>query len=230
MARIIFQPIEETSRLFFSKSLAGSVDKKSLQAASRILSSLLLLFTHLLLLLATFGPPYLPLASSILLPPRFQATSAPAILRTYLFYIPMMAFNGVLEAFFASTSTPADLRNQSRWMLLFSLGFIAAAVGFNRAGFGDSGLVYANILNLCARVIYCWKFVREYFTANGGHISWKDAIPPKGVLAIFAISAIVTRWSGMMYEDVVLLITHQKGHLVVGVGCVGICLATWCVS
>jgi oligosaccharide translocation protein RFT1 len=119
VARIVFQPIEETSRFYFSKSLSSSSPKQigeggdsnesarkaSLDNASKILSSLLLLFTHLLLLLMAFGPPYLSIATALLLPPRFQNTSAPSILRSYVLYIPMMAFNGVLEAFFASTST-----------------------------------------------------------------------------------------------------------------------------
>jgi oligosaccharide translocation protein RFT1 len=207
--------------------LAAPADKKSLQTASKILTSLLLLFTHLLLLLSTFGPPYLPLVTTILLPPRFQSTSAPAILRPYVFYIPMMAFNGILEAFFASTSTAADLRSQSRWMMAFSVGFITTAVVLNKTGFGDSGLVYANILNLCARVIYCWTFVKKYFSTKGGTITWTEAIPPKGVLGVFALSAVATRWSWKTYEGATLHIMQQKGHLAVGVGWVAVCLCTW---
>jgi len=226
VARIIFQPIEETSRLFFSKSLTTPIDKESLQTASKILTSLLLLFTHLLLLLSSFGAPYMPMVTAILLPPRFQSTSAPAILRTYVYYIPMMAFNGILEAFFASTATPADLRNQSRWMMVFSVGFIATAVAFNSAGFGDSGLVYANTLNLCARVVYCWAFIKTYFSSKGGKIDWKEATPPKGVLGVFALSAVVTRCSWRIYERAPLQIMQQKGHLAIGVSCVALCLCT----
>ena len=244
MARIIFQPIEETSRLYFSKSLSssspkptiphdedgdnsGTVRKASLANASKILSSLLLLFTHLLLLLVTFGPPYLSIATALLLPPRFQNTSAPSILRSYVFYIPMMAFNGVLEAFFASTSTPSELRNQSRWMIGFSLIFVLAAYLFNRLGFGDSGLVYANVLNLFLRVVYCWMFAKRYFGERGVDFGLGTAVPPRGVIGAFSWSYLVTRWSWKAYEYLPPKILPQRNHIAMGIACVGISLGAW---
>lgn len=244
MARIIFQPIEETSRLYFSKLLSSSsptlarpkdrdsddfstMQKASLVNASKVLSSLLLLFTHLLLLLVTFGPPYLSIATTLLLPPHFQNTSAPSILRGYVFYIPTMAFNGVLEAFFASTSTPLELRNQSRWMMVFSIIFVLTAYFLNQLGFGDSGLVYANVLNLFLRVVYCWMFARRYFRERGVDFGLGATIPPRGVLGVFSWSYLVTRWSWKMYEHLPPKILPQRDHIVVGVSCVGICLGIW---
>ena len=244
MARIIFQPIEETSRLYFSKSLSSSPPKatrpkdedgddndtireSSLASASKILSSLLLLFTHLLLVLVTFGPPYLSIATTLLLPPHFQSTSAPSILRSYVFYIPMMAFNGVLEAFFASTTTPSGLRNQSRWMIGFSVIFVLAAYLLNQLGFGDSGLVYANALNLILRAVYCWIYARRYFEERGVNFGLGGAMPPRGVIGAFFWSYLVTRWSWRMYEHLSPEVLLQRTHIGVGVGCVGVCLGAW---
>ncbi|EED81798.1 predicted protein, partial [Postia placenta Mad-698-R] len=108
-ARIVFQPIEETSRLFFSKTLSSSKDIESLRVAANVLSG---------------------------------GTSAPAILGVYIYYIPMMAFNGVLEAFFASVSSPEDLGTQSKWMFGFSFGYIFGAITLAKGlGLGDTGLV-----------------------------------------------------------------------------------------
>ena len=243
MARIVFQPIEETSRLYFSKLLSSSpeavepkdedgnggdgLQSASLDNASKILSSLLLLFTHLLLLLVTFGPPYLSIATTLLLPPRFQNTSAPSILRGYVFYIPMMGFNGILEAFFASTSTPSQLRNQSRWMIGFSIIFVFAAYLFNQLGFGDSGLVYANVLNLCLRAVYCWIFAKRYFGERGMSFGFGATVPPRGVLGAFSWSYLVTRWSWKVYEHLPQKILPQGNHIAVGVVCLGVCLGAW---
>ena len=239
VARIVFQPIEETSRLYFSKSLSSSSPREtgtkgedgdrsdSRRTASKILSSLLLFFTHLLLLLITFGPPYLSIATALLLPPRFQSTSAPSILRSYVFYIPMMAFNGVLEAFFASTSTPSELKHQSRWMMIFSIIFVLAAYLFNKLGFGDSGLVYANVLNLFLRVVYCWAFARRYFEESGVNFELTAVIPPRGVIGAFSWSYLVTRWSWKAYEHLPPRVLPQKNHIAVGAACVGVCLGAW---
>ncbi|KAH8085417.1 Rft-1-domain-containing protein [Cristinia sonorae] len=233
VARILFQPIEETSRVFFSKTLTSgsstTLSQDALQTASSILLTLLLLFNHLFLLLLTFAPPYFPLAISILLPRRFHDTSAPSILQTYVYYIPMMAFNGVLEAFFASTATPYDLRVQSRWMLLFSLTFVGAALGFSQyLGLGDAGLVWANIVNLFLRAVYAWVFVREYFGSKGSAemVRWRKAVPPWSVIACFGVAGAVTRWSRFALSKGPDL-RGQLGHLTVGVvsvvGVLGAC-------
>ncbi|KAI0077851.1 Rft-1-domain-containing protein [Panus rudis PR-1116 ss-1] len=229
VARIVFQPIEETSRVFFSKTLSSSStnDPSSLQTASNILTTLLLLFNHLLLLLATFAPPYLPLAITILLPPRYHATSAPSILQTYVYYIPMMAFNGVLEAFFASTATPSDLRVQSRWMLILSLGFVGAAYLFSQVfELGDAGLVWANIANLFLRAMYAWMFIKKFFATRGGEdlVLWRKTLPPVQVLLAFVVSGVVTRLSQKAYVAKPLTIPAQIPHVAVGVACLAGCL------
>ncbi|KAK7690222.1 hypothetical protein QCA50_006875 [Cerrena zonata] len=229
VARIIFQPIEETSRVFFSKALSTTSDipKEALESAANILVTILQMFTHLLLLLGTFGPPYLPLALSIVLPHRYLATSAPAILKVYVLYIPMMAFNGILEAFFASTATPDDLRKQSRWLLIFSVCFVGASVVFSQyLGLGDAGLVWANIVNLALRASYAWIFAQNFFTRrNAGQlVSLRGIAPPLPVSICFALCAIVTRCSYTWYHDRPLTIRGQLPHLVVGVGCVIGCL------
>lgn len=230
MARILFQPVEETSRVFFAKTLSATDSRESLKAAANMLMNVLLVFAHLLLLLVTFGPPYMALAVSILLPPRYHYTSAPTILRTYVYYIPMMAFNGILEAFFASASAPSDLHAQSRWMFVFSVGFIAAAVGLAKgAGLGDAGLVWANVANLLCRAVYAWQFVRRYFRTRGGPelANWKKAVPPGLVLVIFAASAAVTRYSEWKYRNIALQLLLQRGHVATGLCCLAGCLSAW---
>ncbi|KAI0648485.1 Rft-1-domain-containing protein [Trametes meyenii] len=237
IARIVFQPIEETARVFFSKTLSASTTdpktqaktNEALETAATVLSALLLAFMHLLLLAVTFGPPYLSLAISLILPRKYLATSAPSILHVYVYYIPMMAFNGVLEAFFASAASPADLRAQSRWMLVFSGAFVAAAVGLARgSGLGDAGLVWANVANLTLRAGYAWAFVLRFFRERGAGRAngWKRALPPLPVLSVFAAAAAVVRGSAAVYRDVPLNLIAQKGHLGVGVACVFICLLT----
>lgn len=243
VARIVFQPIEETTRVFFSKTLSAAESsstskeptaqtKEALQTASTILLTLLLAFTHLLLLLMTFAPPYLPLATSLVLPRKYLATSAPAILSVYIYYIPAMAYNGVLEAFFASAASPSDLRAQARWMLVFSAAFVAGAAGLARGlGLGDAGLVWANVANLALRAGYAWAFVRRFFRARGAGamVDWRRAAPPLPVLAAFAAAGVAVRVSAQAHVGVPVSLLAQKGHVAAGVVGVLGCLATWCV-
>lgn len=192
--------------------------------------ALILLFTHLFLLLVTFAPPYLSLALNLVLPPRYLQTSAPAILHTYIYYIPTMAFNGILEAFFTSTATPNDLRVQSHWLLVFSVGFVGAAVLLARGvGLGDTGLVWANVANLWMRALYAWIFARRFFEEKTATqlIHWRKAVPPLKVLAAFALSAVMTRVSKVILGSGPLTIGAQIPHIFVGAVCVSGCVAAW---
>lgn len=131
MARIVFQPIEEILRVYFSKTLATTIpdatkksaasgdkgnnlNRTSLQQASDALISLLAVQSSLILILITFVPAYLPLVLMLLLPPKYLSTSAPSVLQAWVWYIPVLAVNGGLEAFVSSVAMSKDLNRQSR--------------------------------------------------------------------------------------------------------------------
>ncbi|KAG8886619.1 Oligosaccharide translocation protein rft1 [Tulasnella sp. 331] len=259
VARIVFQPIEETSRLFFSKTLmtanpttntpnqpktnnnslessSSKIPKASpsaLQSASTVLHTLLLLDTHIALLLVTFVPPFLPFLLSIILPRHYLLhTAAPRILQVYLsVYLPVMAFNGVLEAFLSSVATPQDLRRQSVWLVGFSVAFVGATWAFTVGlGWIETGLVWANILNLGLRAGYGWIFAQSYFDRTGpeggsvSSLSWSSSVPPVAVWMIFGLSGIVTRMAqppllGGWRANIV--------HVAIGATCFAMCAITW---
>lgn len=122
VARIIFQPIEEVFRVYFSKTLTKSADESqesrrhALQQASMALVSMLGIQTSSTVILWVFGSAYMHIALHILLPPRYLSTSAPKVLSAWIWYIPALAINGVLEAFLSSVATPEDLNRQSRYV------------------------------------------------------------------------------------------------------------------
>ncbi|KAH8992548.1 Rft protein-domain-containing protein [Lactarius hatsudake] len=215
VARVVFHPIEETSRIF-SKSLSSSPassssenDQEALGTAVELLSSLLLLFTHFLLLV--FGPPYLPLATVLVPPPQYQQTSMPRVLRAFRFYLPTMAYNGVPEAFLASVCTPADLRAQSRMMAAASAALIATALA-------GAALVWANTASMAARAVPHRQ--RETKRALG----LAALRPPLGVLVAFAAAAVCTRWSAAAHADVRLSLWAQRWYVALGGACLDVCL------
>jgi oligosaccharide translocation protein RFT1 len=172
----------------------------------------MLFYTHLTMLFLAFGPPYIPALLSLLLPRRYLATSAPQVLKAYCVYLPVMGFNGFLEAFVSSTAEEKDLRRQSQWMIVFSVVFALSGWGFMKVlGLGEVGLVWANAVNLGCRAIYGMIFVLQYFQARATKVSVRSSIPPFAVLAAFAISAGVVRWSEEQFG------LHAKlKHVVVG--------------
>src|ERR1700678_2903917 len=79
IARIVFQPIEETLRIFFSRILNNtSKDKdseektRSITQAASTLHSLLSIQASLSLIFITFGSAYLPIFLPLLLPQQYM--------------------------------------------------------------------------------------------------------------------------------------------------------------
>ncbi|KAL0957775.1 hypothetical protein HGRIS_001552 [Hohenbuehelia grisea] len=135
IARLVFQPIEETSRVFFAKTLSATpgqsapktikdesvsdeqqnaIPLPALKQAAAFLSSILQTQLFLAMPIIVFGHVYLPIVLSFLLPARFLATSAPQRLYAWVYYLPVFAVNGVLEAFVAGTATARDVVKQCR--------------------------------------------------------------------------------------------------------------------
>jgi len=182
IARILFQPLEETLRTILSPLLA-SPTKQSLQQSSTLITTLLRVHILLGLIIHALAPPLLP---TLILPVlniligrgRFPVDALLPILYAYLYYIPFMAVNGITEAFIASVATTGDLAKQSRAMVLFSVVFLAASWGLLRVvGMGGEGLVWANCINMGVRIIWSLWFIQDWFSRRGAKVDWARVCP-----------------------------------------------------
>jgi oligosaccharide translocation protein RFT1 len=239
VARIFFQPIEESSRLYFSKVLSSPSSSKSsvastpqaskttLTEATTALQSILFLHSHLALALITLLAPLIPFLSTLVLPPRYRTTAAPRILRAYCAYIPAMGANGILEAFVHATASPVQLRDQARWMVLFSVLFVAGvsagASGILGVHWDDTMLVWANVANLGARAVYGWFFARRYFSNTPSLVSLSNVRPSIPGIIAFSMSGLVARWSEVRFDQT----GSRMKHAGICIGCGVVSLAIW---
>lgn len=233
IARILFAPLEETSRLFFSRHLSTpNPSSTDLLSTSTLLSSLLSLHTHLTLIFTLLAPPYTAPLLYHLLGARWSTplSSAPLILRAYCTYLPFLAINGITEAFFQSTAGPAWLKWGSMWMGACSVGFIGAVVLGARAGMGEVGLVYANCVNMALRIGFSSVFIRRFYEERGAgdevweRLSWRSWMPKVQTVLAFAVAGLVVRWSEQRNEWKSLrgMGEHVGLGAVVGVVCLGV--------
>ncbi|MCJ1342523.1 Oligosaccharide translocation protein rft1 [Peltigera leucophlebia] len=192
IARIIFQPIEESSRSLFgrllpsqTKSLSPAVKPtplssgiKPLHHAINYLVSLIHLYSLLSLIAVSLGPSIAPLLLRFIAGPRWSATAAPSVLAAYCYYIPLLALNGILEAFVSAVATPAQLREQSAWMLAFSIAFATTGVLVLKVwDLGARGLILVNAVNMVLRIWWSWGFAKEYFRERGLNLKIADTLP-----------------------------------------------------
>ena len=220
IARILFQPIEESSRSFFARLLnthsppeskppPNKFDKKSqpptpapISQATTFLTTLL----HAYLLLSTFilslGPTLAPLALRTIAGPRWSQTAAPSVLSAYCYYIPLLAINGLLEAFVSATATTAQLRTQSAWWFACSAAFVGSGyVVLEVCEWGAQGLVTANCAGMMARIGWSWRFVRRYIRERGGSLELRKMRPGwvtlvSGVVSWVALGGVEETFDG----------------------------------
>ncbi|KIW73026.1 hypothetical protein PV04_01180 [Phialophora macrospora] len=221
LARLVLQPVEESSRNTFGRLLApgaatvdidntnGEVASTSntagnghqggtrppespkasrtdtnTRAALRHLSTTLRLYLLFARPLVTLVPSILPTVVPFFLSFQWRTPATIALLQTYCYYIPLMAVNGILDAFVTSVATPAQLRTQSLWMVAFTGVYAAAAWAMMDVWqMGSVGLVGANMVNMALRIAWSLRFVRAWARERGKETGQKGGL-----------------WSGMLVE------------------------------
>lgn len=205
LARIVFAPIEESSRNLFaklcshtpegkveelqhssnqarpqnrntkqsseetwsgatSKSFIPNTKPNDVDRARIVLTSILRLYMLLALVCISLGPHIAPQLLRLVAGERWISTGAGSVLAAYTYYIPLLAMNGVSEAFVAAVATNAELRQQSIAMAVYFVLFASAVYTFLRiVNMGGEGLVWANCLNMACRIVWNTWFIRNYF-------------------------------------------------------------------
>ncbi|KAK1248913.1 hypothetical protein MKX08_007133 [Trichoderma sp. CBMAI-0020] len=177
LARLLFQPVEESSRSYFSRLLSSpssgndqfsSQPSSSVKEAKQNLHTILRLYILLSAVIVSIGPFAAPALLSIVAGKLWTGSGAGQVLSTYCFYIPFMGLNGITEAFVASVASEAQVHRQSFWMGIFSAVFAASAFLFMRVlSLGATGLVYANSINMLCRIIWSGAFINKFFKSHG---------------------------------------------------------------
>lgn len=195
IARMVFQPIEESSRNYFGKLLStvdGKPSEAIIESGSRNLHSLLRFYVLLSVSAVSVGPTIAPLLLKLVAGSRWTSTGAGNVLASYCYYIPLLAVNGVTEAFISSIATESELNRQSVWMFAFSVGFAAAGYVFLRLfDMGAEGLVWANAINMALRILWSSSFISAYLKRNGSHFSMPAMMPQPATIAVGVSTAAV---------------------------------------
>jgi len=181
-------PFDETTRY----------DPRSPYSASKAASDLQALFKAYILfslVVVTIGPLAAPILLSLVAGPRWTSSGAGACLAAYAWYVPLLAINGVAEAFVASVASESELHRQSAFMTVFSLAFAAAGfVSLRVMDLGAVGLVLANVVNMLCRILWCTVYISRYFSRAAASFDLAGLLPsPVLILAAAITSQAISR-------------------------------------
>ncbi len=204
LARLVFQPIEESSRNTFGRLLVSAptsstpgvtkqnhasygkpTDRTNTTLALSHLSTTLRIYTLFSLPLVSLLPPLIPHLLPLLLSSMWRNPSTTALLSTYVYYIPFLAVNGILDAFVTSVATPRQLRLQSVYMAGCTIVYGGMCwVFLSRWGWGSEGLVWGNVGNMVLRIGWGAWFVDGWVKENAEQGDeevrkrfWRDSMP-----------------------------------------------------
>jgi len=237
IARMLFQPIEEASRNLFAKLCAPNSTKSptpdtsnapnqpspNLTQAATTLHTILHFYTLLSLTILAFGSPLAPLLLTLLAGSKWSSTGAGTVLATYCYYIPLLALNGVTEAFVAAVASPSELRTQSLLMGINFVAFAGAAYLFLGVWeMGAAGLVWANCVNMGSRLVYNVVFIGRFFGGRGVRFGWRGCVPTVGSVAVAVAAAGVVRMEGVVTEGLMGALVKGAAVAVVYAGFVGV--------
>lgn len=195
IARMLFQPIEESARGFYARQclLVPKTNKptaEGMSASATSLKTILHLYGLIGLAAWSLGPTLAPLLLEVVAGRRWIETGAGDVLANYCYYIPLLAINGISEAFVAAVASPSDLRFQSALMIGYSIAFAGSAyLGLEVLQLGANGLIFANCINMGSRIVYNFAFIKRFFRTYAQGFNFVDAMPKAGSFAV-AIAAV----------------------------------------
>ncbi|KAI5303762.1 Oligosaccharide translocation protein rft1 [Ascosphaera atra] len=206
--------------LLLGTKTVGADGKRRLTAsqvhsARQYLADILRSYMLVSVLVLSLGPAVVPRLLPSLLGPRWSSPGLTQLLASYCYYVPIMAFNGILEAFVSSTATPRELRAQSMWMAFCSIDLIGAAYVFLVWGkFGASGIVWANVTSMFLRIVWAYRFMTKYFSKRKDGLSIRDFLPSRRTLTSGVLASAVM---SSMAKDAVIDATGLTKLIGVGV-------------
>lgn len=167
LARLLFQPIEETLRVSMTKLFARK--EKDYKESYGYMEKLTIFYTNLcvLVLLGGYSNGSYMLRCLLGNNANWQNSDVFSLFPNYIIYIPFMAFNGIFEGFLSSSSTHKEIRRFSTFMSILSivvLGLLYVLIG--KLNMGILGLVISNIFNMTLRIVYCIVYMRLFYSSK----------------------------------------------------------------
>lgn len=193
VARLLFLPVEESLRMTFTKMFAEKTS--DLSASYKLMEHLLVFYANLSLLLVLGGYTNGGYLLRILIgkSEKWKSSSVFDYFPQYVLYLPFLAFNGILEAFFSSACTQKQIGSFSAFMSVSSGAVLTLLyILVDKLLWGLTGIIVANIANMLLRIAYCSNFLVDFYrknqvSTNLGSVAQRLVIPLLSATTTFVI-------------------------------------------
>ncbi|KAI5962220.1 RFT1 [Candida pseudojiufengensis] len=167
IARLLFQPLEESTRLMLTKIINSTQSKsKSLLQSFTYIKMISLFYFNLCLFLLFAGITNGSFLLRFIIggKNKWEQTEIFELFPLYIAYIPFLAFNGIFEAFFTSIVKPSDMQKYSNFLTFITISILGLSyLLIKEMKLRLSGLMIASMVNMLMRIIYCAIAIKDYF-------------------------------------------------------------------
>ncbi|XP_063436329.1 protein RFT1 homolog [Mytilus trossulus] len=196
--RFVFQPVEESGRVFFSQLLLRGkkfVEQPKDEAvlAYQVLKHLLRVMLVIGCIILVFGNNYAFLLLDLYGGEHISEGSGPYILKWFCVYVLILAINGIMECFHFALMNIAETDSYNKKMLLFSIVSLVSTLLIPQY-FGGAGFIIANILTMMTRIFYSLLFIREFYHGTE-YRPLKSLIPSIPFCISLIISSLIMKLS-----------------------------------
>ncbi|KAI9009162.1 Rft protein-domain-containing protein [Hyaloraphidium curvatum] len=184
VVRILFLPVEDSLRAFMSKSDTGTPAGR--KALAGVLSTILHIYlTYLALPMWFLAPAFAEPLVALVGGAGWLKTGTAGALAVYCCFLPVLASNGVTEAFVQTLADSATMSRYSSRLVLFWIAFAGSAwalmVGF--VHWGAAGMICAAALNAALRLEWGLRYAASQLNAGerepqfslGSRLRWPRA-------------------------------------------------------
>ncbi|KAI5954505.1 RFT1 [Candida jiufengensis] len=168
IARILFQPLEESTRLMLTKIVNSNEKSKldSLLQSFTYIKMISLFYFNLcaFLLFTGISNGSFLLKFMIGKQNRWETANIYELFPIYIVYIPFLAFNGIFEACFTSIVKPQNMQKYSNFLTFVTVSILGLSyLLIKEWDYRLTGLMIANMINMFMRIIYCSTAIKNYY-------------------------------------------------------------------
>ncbi|KAJ3272739.1 Oligosaccharide translocation protein rft1 [Terramyces sp. JEL0728] len=161
VCRMLFLPLEDISRAYFSKS----TKQKETQDFLETLFQFHIIFGSYFVFFATNY-------TGLLLQILYSKSDASNLLSLYCLYVPVMGINGITESYLQAVGDTKVLAKQSLYFIYFWIVFIITSyLTMNVLQLGSYGLIIANLVNMLLRIQFSMNFIKQTLTVSFPNLS-----------------------------------------------------------
>ncbi|KAI3647865.1 hypothetical protein MP228_008086 [Amoeboaphelidium protococcarum] len=189
VVRVLFLPVEDICRSMLARS------KQNLAHTQLVLQTVLRGYFYLGTLIVAYGWLYSPAVIKLVLGSTWAKDSEVAtnILKAYCFFLPLLAINGVSEAFVHIFADEQQMNTST--MFFFASGFVNYILGWSMFRFdvGVVGIVIVNCVSAILRLARNWQVISS-------HISAQSVLTNSSQLHLVTFSMMVLLYSVSVYS------------------------------